>query len=196
MAFSGAVLTGGRSSRLGTDKALVEIAGRPMASIAHRALIDGGASHVVAIGGDGRALIDLGLEFRPDSAPGEGPLGGILDALGGGDDELVVILACDQPNVTAALVRHVVEAIEANDDAAVPVIDGMPQPLAAVYARRARVALQAAFEAGERSPRRALGRLRWRAITDIEPSWVEDVDEPRDLARYAAGRTPSPTDPR
>ncbi len=64
-AFSGAILTGGRSSRMGRDKALIEIDGEAMVLIAQRALLDAGASQVVTIGGDAVALAALGLDHGP-----------------------------------------------------------------------------------------------------------------------------------
>jgi molybdopterin-guanine dinucleotide biosynthesis protein A len=195
MPFSGAVLTGGRSSRMGRDKAFVEIDGQPMVILALRALTAAGATGVVAVGGDASALGALGLETIPDTAPGEGPLGGILDALEHSNDDVVVVLACDQPNINQELVRLLVKTI-ADRDAAVPVVDGVPQPLAAAYARRSRSRLRTAFDSGERSPRAALVELDWCAIEDVDPSWVRDVDEPGDVARYAAERQPPPMDPR
>jgi molybdopterin-guanine dinucleotide biosynthesis protein A len=194
-AFSGAVLTGGRSSRMGRDKAFIEIDGRAMVLIAQRALLDAGASRVVTIGGDTAALAALGLETLSDTAPGEGPLGGIIDALENSDDDLVVVLACDHPTINHHLVRLLVETI-ADDDAAVPVVDGTPQPLAAVYARRCLPALRTAFEGGERSPQTALRQLQWRGVHDVDPSWVRDVDEPGDVASYAAQRQPPVPDQR
>jgi molybdopterin-guanine dinucleotide biosynthesis protein A len=195
MAFSGAVLTGGRSSRMGRDKAFIEIDGQAMVLIAQRALLEAGASRAVTIGGDVSALANLGLETLPDTAPGEGPLGGIIDALENSDDHVVVVLACDHPNVNKDLVRLLVDSI-AENDAAVPVVDGVPQPLAAAYARRSLPWLRAAFEAGERSPRSALRELRWSALEGVDPAWVRDVDEPRDVASYASQRQPPAPDQR
>jgi len=111
------------------------------------------------------------------------------------DRDVVVVLACDQPNINEALVRLLVSSI-ADHDAAVPVVDGVPQPLAAAYARRSLSPLRRAFGRGERSPRAALGELEWRAMDDVDPAWVRDVDEPRDVVRYAAERQPPPMDPR
>src|SRR5688572_7864759 len=87
-AFAAAVLCGGVSRRMGTDKALVEIDGTPMAVRVARALTAAGARRVIAVGGDARALASAGLEVVPDLEPGAGPLGGVvtaLDALTRGD---------------------------------------------------------------------------------------------------------------
>ncbi len=189
-AFSGAVLTGGASARMGTDKAFVEIDGTPLAEIAHRALTAAGARDVHAIGGDLDRLRALGLDAHADEHPGEGPLAALVLALREATCPLVFVLACDMPALDpAAIARLVVECDGV--DAAVPVCDGIPQPLSAAYARRARDTLAAAFRAGERSPRRALSRLEWRAVVDLDPSQLVDLDEPSDVARYASHERPS-----
>ena len=196
MPFSGAVLTGGRSSRMGRDKAFVEIDGQPMVMLARRALIAAGATGVVAVGGDAPGLAALGLETIPDTAPGEGPLGGIIDALEHSDDDVVVVLACDHPNINDR------PRAPAGADAS-PIMTPPSRSSTASrsrsrppHARRSRSRLRTAFDGGERSPRAALEELDWCAIEDVDPSWVRDVDEPRDVARYAAERQPPPTDPR
>jgi len=201
MAFSAAVLAGGASTRMGSDKAFVEIEGRPMVSRVRDAVLAAGATELYTVGGDLDRLAELGLDARPDSMPGEGPLCALVDALTYAAHDDVVVMACDQPAITADVVHRLLEALVDVDgvtdvDAAVPVIDGIAQPLAAAYARRARGALAAAISRGERSPRRALDALSWRALHGIEPSAIADVDDPDDLARYAASRRRSATDTR
>jgi molybdopterin-guanine dinucleotide biosynthesis protein A len=178
---------------MGTDKAFLPIGGVAMVSLVRDAMVQAGASDVVAIGGDRERLGALGLATRADSWPGEGPLGGIIDALSTATEPIVVVMACDQPAVDADLVRRLVDAL-GGYDAAVPVIDGRAQPLTAAYAARAVDALRAVHREGERAPRRALQRLRWHAVDDIDPARVDDVDDPDDLARYAAASRSSRRD--
>src|SRR5688500_7809469 len=97
--FSGAVLAGGRSIRMGRDKALLPVGGRALVTIAADALRDAGASEVLVIGGDAVALQDLGLTLVVDRWPGEGPLAGLATALAAAHDEVVAVLACDLPFV-------------------------------------------------------------------------------------------------
>ncbi|MBU6317480.1 MAG: NTP transferase domain-containing protein, partial [Acidobacteria bacterium] len=77
MRVIGAVLCGGRSSRMGRDKALVPHRGIPMVRSVADALTAGGCSEVVAVGGDTVGLGTLGFDVTPDLHPGEGPLGGV-----------------------------------------------------------------------------------------------------------------------
>jgi molybdopterin-guanine dinucleotide biosynthesis protein A len=162
----------------------------------HTALDAAGADDINTVGGDVARLATLGFDARPDTRPGEGPLCGLVDALTYARTDRVVVVACDQPGVTTDLVRELLDALVEGLDAVVPVVDGIAQPLAAAYAAAAVDALRAAVIRGERSPSRALTRLRWHALDTIESSWIADVDDPDDLARYAASRRRPTTDTR
>ncbi|MET0580139.1 MAG: NTP transferase domain-containing protein, partial [Ilumatobacteraceae bacterium] len=78
---AGAVLTGGSSRRMGTDKAFVEVDGVPMAERVAAALSGGGCSPVSYVGGDVALLARFGRTVHADRFPGAGPLGGVLTAL-------------------------------------------------------------------------------------------------------------------
>jgi molybdenum cofactor guanylyltransferase len=189
--FAGAVLTGGASSRLGTDKALLTIDptldDRPLAVVAAQALIGAGADPVWCVGGDQAALAALGLDPHPDDHPGEGPLGAILTALRRAPDRVVVVLSCDLPTIDAATVAALVAALDADPaaDLAAPVLDGHLQAVTAAYRPSARPALARAYGTGERSVRRAVAGLSRAAVEGLDPDRLADVDRPEDLRRYA-----------
>ncbi len=185
--FTGAVLAGGASSRMGRDKALIDLDGRPLVAAAAEALSGAGAGSVMVIGGDGAALAALGLDARPDDHPGEGPLGGILTALRLSADPIVMILACDMPAIDAATVAAIVAALAGTPgaDVAVAVVEGRRQLLTAAYRRRTDGALRRAFDAGERAPRRAVQGLEVIEVPGLDPHLLGDVDRPDDLRRYA-----------
>jgi molybdopterin-guanine dinucleotide biosynthesis protein A len=191
--FAGAVLCGGASRRMGRDKALIAVDGRPLAARVADTLASAGAGRVVAVGGDVAGLRAAGLDAVPDDDPGEGPLAGILTALG----ELapgpaprdvgigiVFVAACDLVSPDAAAVRATVAALAAAGDAdiAVPVVGGRRQWLHAAWRRGVRPPLAAAFAAGERSVHGAvaLAGLRVAALA-LAPEPVADADTPADL---------------
>jgi molybdopterin-guanine dinucleotide biosynthesis protein A len=185
-AFSGAVLTGGSSTRMGSDKALLEVVGRPLALTAAAALEAAGAAEVLAVGGDLGALRALGLDARADDHPGEGPLGGILTALRLAAHDPVVVLACDMPEVDAAAVSALVDALVRHPDAQVAAADdGRVQGLTAAYRRAAAAVLADRFAAGERAVRRAIEPLEVVRVAGLAPATLADVDRPEDLRRYA-----------
>ena len=185
--FTGVVLTGGTSSRMGTDKALLEVGGRPLALTAASALRTAGAAEVLAIGGDTDALRGLGLDARADDHPGEGPLGGILTALRLAAHDPLVVLACDMPGITGTTVSALVAALAADPDAALAAATegGRVQALTAAYRASVRPTLAEAFASGERAVRRAIAPLRVVLVDGLLAASLADVDRPEDLRRYA-----------
>lgn len=183
---TGAVLTGGAGRRMGRDKALLEVEGRPLAARVVDALERAGASPVVCIGGDLDALAAAGLAAVPDEHPGEGPLGGLVTALGTpGAGELVVVLATDLLRPASGAIRACIDALGPDDDLVVPIADGRVQWLHGVWRRRrAEPHLRAAFDGGERSVHRAVEGLRVATVDGIERARLADADRPEDLTPH------------
>lgn len=203
--FAAAVLCGGRSRRMGRDKAFVEVDGRPMAVRVAAALDEAGATSVVAVGGDTGRLSDLGLATIPDRWPGAGPLGGILTALGPGgrsgasgpngggrsggnaaSEDVVLVVGCDLVAPAAAAMAATVAALAGSPAAAVaaPVLDGRRRwDQAAWRPSRARDALAWQFEAGERAVHSAVaaGRLAVVDVVGLDPAALVDADTPAEL---------------
>ena len=160
----GFVLVGGRSSRFGSDKALHEVDGRPMALHVADAL----RAHVSAVTlvGEPRSYRGLGLPVIPDAFPGTGPLGGIVSALQHAASPLCLIAACDMPLIAAApLAPLLAEAARTGAGAVLPMTpEGRLQPLCAVYATRTRGSLADSLLRGERKILAALANIRWRPL--------------------------------
>jgi molybdenum cofactor guanylyltransferase len=168
---------------MGRDKALLPIEGVPLARRVADALDAAGAEGVEAVGGDGPALVASGLRHRPDRWPGEGPLGGIVTALGSGAHPgVAVVLSCDLIAPMPEAIGHVVRALVASDaDVAVPVVDGRPQWLHAAWDRRVAAIVGDLFAAGERSVAGAALALRIEEVTGLAPAALADADRPEDL---------------
>lgn len=167
---------------MGTDKALLEVDGRPLVSTVAAALRAAGAERVLAVGGDLDALDALGLDTVADDHPGQGPLAGILTALGATAGPVVVVLACDLPDVSADGIRAVLGAL-GEADVAAPWHDGRHEFLHAAYTRAAESPLAEAFDAGERSVHRAAEGLDIASVVGLRAAWLADVDGPGDLHR-------------
>lgn len=191
MALGGVLLTGGRSSRFGEDKALVRVGGERLLDRALEALRDACDGPVVIANGDGTAV--EGGEHRAvaDVVAGAGPLAGIAAGLGAlrGTCTAAAVLAVDHLAPSAALLRLLADA-RGDAECALAVVGGRPQPLHAVWRVDAADAIAAAVRAGER------GVLRWldgRAVVrlgeeqlrraGVDPGATRDVDEPGDLPR-------------
>jgi molybdopterin-guanine dinucleotide biosynthesis protein A len=183
-AFSGAVLTGGRSRRMGTDKALLAVDGRPMVLRVAAALGAAGADDVHAIGGDTAALAALGLAAHQDPRQGEGPLAGVLTALDVVGHDVAVVLATDLAWIDAATITRLVAALGADDVIAVAVARAARlEPLCAAWrVHRCRDVLHAAYDGGERAVHRALAALDPVEV-EVAPLAVANANTPADLRR-------------
>ncbi|MGI9621504.1 MAG: molybdenum cofactor guanylyltransferase [Acidimicrobiales bacterium] len=185
-AFSGVVLAGGRSSRMGEDKALIDFKGRPLVQVSLDAIQSAGADEIFVVGGNREALSGIGVRWVPDDYPGEGPLGGIITALRKAETQVVVVLACDHTETAGPAITAVVGAL-GTADVVVPVVEGRRQTLHAAWRRECLPVVEAAFESGARAVTDALARLEVVDLLDGDPCWFRDADTPADLSRSADG---------
>lgn len=184
--WTGAVLVGGASRRMGRDKATLPIDGVPMAARVAAALTRAGATDVWCVG-SGMADIDRRRRTIADDHPGQGPLGGLLTALRHAADDLVVVLACDLLEPSSDAIADLVAAAPGHA-ATVPMVDGSKQWLHAAWSRsRCIEALTASFEQGERSVWRAAAGLDVHVVEASGPGFA-DADVPADLP---AGTSPA-----
>jgi molybdopterin-guanine dinucleotide biosynthesis protein A len=130
----GFVLAGGRSTRMGQDKALLQVAGR---SLLERSLdklrtIGVTAPRIAAA----RTDLSSYAPAVPDLHPGCGPLGGIEAALAATTQPLNLFLPVDLPLLPARFLNWMLQRAEITRAlVTVPRINGWPQPLCAVYHR-------------------------------------------------------------
>ena len=187
--LSGALLTGGRSKRLGTDKASFDPFGDgSMLSIGAAALREAGCTEIASVGGERRADQPADVVHLEDLHPDEGPLGGIITALQWASNDLTVVLACDMPFIDGGAVAQLVARALGDPLAAVVVarVGQRAQPLTAVWRRsRALEELTRSFEAGVRAPRLLLSQIECRFADDLDPDRILDIDSPIDVERYA-----------
>jgi molybdopterin-guanine dinucleotide biosynthesis protein A len=160
------VLAGGRSSRMGMDKAFVEFGGCTL--LARVLEVTRVVINDVRIVGD-TAKFTVFAPVVEDVFRGCGPLGGIHAALRASSAELNLILAVDVPFVPPALLQYLVaRARSSNAIATVPRAGGGWQPLCAVYRREFADAAEKALRAG---------RYRIDALfDDVKAKAIEEED--------------------
>ena len=181
MRIEGYVLTGGRSSRFGSDKALYTVHGRAMAL--HVAEVLGGPADSVTLVGDPGKYGLLGLPVISDQFPGAGPLGGIVTALANASSPWILVVACDMPKLSAAPLASLLDpAARSNVRAVLPrTPDGRLQPLCAAYARTALGPFTDALCSGTRKVMEAIQTVPWRAIEMGDSVPFVNVNRPSDL---------------
>lgn len=205
----GAILAGGASVRMGSDKAFAPLGGRPLVRSVYEALKPLGQIIVVANDATNhRATLGQSVRHVRDHYPGAGPLAGIhaaLSALQPGE-ECVVAATCDMPFVFFELVRALGERVARGDEPHAGVwVDGTGrrQHFPAAFHRRALPTVQARLVSGDRSMRGLLDELQAATIhiDDVAPSGSMraqvasfNVNTPEDLVeaeRIAAALAPN-----
>jgi len=130
-----AIQAGGESRRMGRDKALIPFLGKPLIErVLHR--VAPLADEVLVTTNRPESYLFLGLPLFSDLAPGRGALGGLFTALSTAHHELVAVVACDMPFVSAALLAAERDLLaDTALDAVIPRTDGGTEPFHAVYRR-------------------------------------------------------------
>lgn len=152
--FTVAVLIGGDSSRMGTDKATFEVDGIAMANRVMSAAIEAGAAQTLIIGGTQARSKALTGDWKKDSFPGEGPLGGVITALKHAEHDAVVVLSCDMPFITSAVIQSLVRGLD-DAQATVGRTDRLNWLCAAWSKSECFVTLQSVWKRNERAVHRA-----------------------------------------
>jgi molybdopterin-guanine dinucleotide biosynthesis protein A len=181
----GFVLAGGRSSRMGRNKALLPHRGGVLVEFV-AATVQAAAGTAALVGSPER-YARLGYPVIPDLYPGEGPLGGILTALAYSTATWNLIVACDMPALTEAFLDDLFRRAEAADaDILLPLgKDGRIEPLCAVYQIRTHPALARAFASGIRKIAAALEGLRTVPVTVPDLAVLHNINTPTDWINYA-----------
>ncbi len=181
----GLVLAGGKSTRMGSDKALLKQNGETQLSRAVHLL----EAHV------DRVLVST----RPDQA-GEaerarferivdrydelGPVAGILSALDAHRDVSWLVLACDLPNIDDATISYLIENCADNRPVTAyeSVVDGLPEPLCAIYRPESRALISGFVAKGIVCPRKMLINSDTQLLTQPSPGALHNINAPEDLA--------------
>ncbi|MHB9059304.1 MAG: molybdopterin-guanine dinucleotide biosynthesis protein MobB [Bacillota bacterium] len=144
--LGGVILAGGRSSRLGRNKAFLDFGGRPLiARVAD--LLRSLVSEVVIVANEPEPYEPFADRVVSDVVPGLGPLGGIYAGLLAVRGRAALFAGCDLPFTPAALYERLGREV-GEADAAVPFAGGEYEPLVAAYARACLPAVEAAMLAG------------------------------------------------
>ena len=178
----GYVLAGGRSSRMGVDKARLEIGGRSLLEIAAGKLRE--VCDEVSVVGGGEVGFP-GVKIVPDLHPGFGPMGGMEAALRDVGEAWAMFLPVDMPMVPVGLLRALRDRWTGGAEARVSFaeVDGRPQPL--LSAMRAEVLpwLERSLNAGSYKVVPALVEAGW-GIAEARGVPAEEV-----LGRIEVGLT-------
>ena len=127
------VLAGGKSLRLGRNKALEEIGGRRLIERVIERLARLG-NDIIVVTSSRSQLPDLGVKMVIDSYPGKGNLVGIYSGLKEISSHHALVVGCDMPLLNVALLRHLTE-LSTGFDVVIPRVRDELEPLHAVYSK-------------------------------------------------------------
>ena len=146
MKLNAFILAGGKSSRMGVDKGLVHLAGKPMIQY----IIDTLESLKLPI-----QIISNNAEYKSFGYPvfkdlisDKGPIGGIYTALSVSDSEINLILSCDTPFVNTDLIKSLIEESE-NQSVTISEFEGWQHPLIGLYSKSGIKTFQSQIEKNE-----------------------------------------------
>ena len=184
--ITGFVLAGGRSRRMGRDKAQIPWEGGTLLSLAMSHMRQVVAETYVV---GGTHSVD-GCGVLADNFSSRGPLAGIHSALQHSRTDWNLVLAIDLPLVSSALLEFIAESCDQGNDAVTVRLGGHFQPLCAAYHQRLLPEIESRLEAGELSIHRLLEVARTRIMDEEEllsagfpGEMLLNVNTPEDLER-------------
>lgn len=180
--FSMIVLAGGKSRRMGTDKADLTIGGRTFLQIQ---IEKGRQLGIRDIQVSGYRGTNCPLPVTPDRFPDKGPLGGLESCLRRAKHEKCLVLSVDVPLVPVEELKNLMNASRTSGASAVILKSGQrEQPLIAVYERSLSEAMLAEIAEGKGSVFALLNRTGYaRYESAAQPEDMVNVNSPEVYAR-------------
>ena len=160
------ILAGGRSSRMGSPKALLPFDGEPLIVHLVRRLAPM-FGEVIIVAAPDQALPKLPATVVSDEVAYQGPVGGISYGLRAAAGEFAFVTSCDSAFLNRAVVSYLL-SLKDGVDVVVPRWDGRVQPLLAVYRRSILPQLEAQIASGELRASALLDTVRTRLVDEEE----------------------------
>ncbi len=183
---SAVVLAGGRSRRLGMDKALLQINGEWLLQRIVRDLRTL-ADQVLIVANDGDKLSALGVPIVPDLQSGQGVLGGIYSGLRSMQHHHGLFVGCDMPLLNLALLRYMI-SLAPCADVVIPRVADEVEPLHAIYSKACSGPIAQALQRGEFRPVTFFSGVRVRFVEQAELELFDpenrsffNINTPQDL---------------
>lgn len=202
MNHQGVLIAGGRSSRMGRDKAFLEWRGRPLFAVQleklARALPESTAPLLLSANADQKFpdFMDK-VRLLRDTTPDLGPLGALRDSLSAcREADFLLALGIDLPAFPAEGLRRLIELAERSGRGVVPFHQGRWDPLAAVYPVAALPLVERQIAEGQLSLQRFCDLAEAGGLLekiDVDPAWLANVNTPEEYERIQEGQFDHPT---
>lgn len=164
------VLSGGRSSRMGRDKAGLMLDGETF--LARSIAIARQVAGDVIVATRRSQALPSGVRAVHDDVEDQGPLAGIAAGLASSNTDLNIVMACDMPLIRPAVLERLLASIS-DHDACVAMVDGHPSVLCGVYRSRVAPVARQMFDDGERRVTALVDRLKTKRV---DAALLRDID--------------------
>jgi molybdenum cofactor guanylyltransferase len=183
----GLVLTGGKSSRMGTDKAWINYHGMPQWQYAAQMLHQAGIDRVYISCRPEQEAQFAPFPCIPDQVSEIGPMAGIAAAFAFQPEAAWFVLACDLPALDAHAIAYLIERRDWRMEAThfeQPDQTHCPEPLAGIWEPSIHKSIEFAINQGQFSPLKVLNSAQLKLISAPVPDWLDNVNTPEKRRPY------------
>lgn len=182
--ITGIVLAGGKSSRMGTDKGILDLNGKKVIDYVIGAL-QPNVDDIIIVANNSN-YNNLGYRVYKDVIQDCGPMGGIYTGLLNSSTEKNIILSCDIPFVTSPLLNYIISQ-SGDYDITVPEHDGKPEPLCAIYKKHCAAKFLDLLNKKEWKLKDAMEHFSTQRLQltdkEIETNFI-NINTPQELNKY------------
>ena len=179
MSLTAIILAGGKSSRMGQDKAFIPWKGKRF--IEHSIAAAEKVAPRVILSGDKQRLLEFGLEVIEDAEEGKGPVYGLASCFSQVETENALVLSCDVPQVSASDLEYFIQNHEPKVDVTCYAYDGKAMPLIGVYSSSSFEAFIKAVKREEHKLFTVLSELNVNTIDYKGVDGLMNINTPQDL---------------
>lgn len=181
----GLVLAGGKSTRMGHDKSVINWHGKEQRYYAADLLHQFCNEVFISCREEQVPEIDCRYKTITDNVEGKGPVVGILSAFETKDDAAWLVVACDLPLIDKATIEYLICKRDTNKVATTykSPHDGLPEPLITIWEPNAKETLYAFKEQGYNCPRKALINSDILMLEPLNPDALINTNTPEDAER-------------
>jgi molybdopterin-guanine dinucleotide biosynthesis protein A len=179
------VLAGGGSVRMGRPKAWLKVGETYLLRHVADRLAPAFSEVLVSFGEPEQLEEPVPYRVVFDRKASAGPLGGLEAGLVAARNEVMFVVACDMPYVTQEVAQMAIAAAR-GCDAAIPRIDGRPEPVCGAYRRSALPFITGALNAGRFKAADLAAELDVTWLEGLDSQLFRSLNTPRDLERFHA----------
>lgn len=191
--FTSIVLAGGISRRMGTDKALLPINGKPIIQSLIQSLIPISKDIIVSLNDGGRheelkQALPAGVRVVYDERPGQGPLMGIYAGLKASETDVNFVIACDIPKIDPGFITEM-RSYTGDHDVVVSVDhEGRTNALLAMYRRSVIPLVKKQLDEGQRKIILFYPQCRVKYVPMHDGAWYKNINTMDDYMTYHRDR--------